>query len=245
MQTLKRKIIVFILILIIFFGFFSFFSFISLKKAITSTQKVAGAAKLQDLDATKAYIKDAKKDFNSTKRWLFFLTPLRAIPVAGWYVADAQRGVDAAIYGLNAAQTLTDAITPYADVLGLKGKGTFLGGTAQERLAKAIETLSKVTPQIDEVGRNLQAARGQIDQIQSWRYPDILPGNPGTKINTIKNSVDQLESFVVDTKPLLVVLPQIMGEDSEKKYLILFQNDKELRPTGGFITAYRSEERRV
>src|SRR3989344_7682206 len=238
MQTLKRKIIVFILILIIFFGFFSFFSFISLKKAITSTQKVAGAAKLQDLDATKAYIKDAKKDFNSTKRWIFFLTPFRVIPIAGWYVADIQRGVDAAIYGLNAAQTLTDAVTPYADVLGLKGKGTFLGGTAQERLASVIDTLSKVTPQLDSVGQDLGKARLQIDKIQAWRYPDILPGKPGTKIKNAKNAIDQIETFVVDTRPLIDVLPKIMGQDKEKKYLILFQNDKELRPTGGFITAY-------
>src|SRR3989344_7435825 len=29
-----------------------------------------------------------------------------------------------------------------------------------------------------------------------------------------------------------------MGLDDEKRYLILFQNDAELRPTGGFITAY-------
>src|SRR3989338_9536591 len=187
MQTLKRKIIVFILILIIFFGFFSFFSFISLKKAITSTQKVAGAAKLQDLDATKAYIKDAKKDFNSTKRWLFFLTPFRVIPIAGWYVADIQRGVDAAIYGLNAAQTLTDAVTPYADVLGLKGQGTFLGGTAQERLASAVETLSKVTPQLESVGKELTLVRDQVDKIQTWRYPNFLPGRPGEKIKNPKN----------------------------------------------------------
>jgi len=30
----------------------------------------------------------------------------------------------------------------------------------------------------------------------------------------------------------------VVGEPTEKKYLIIFQNDKELRPTGGFITAY-------
>lgn len=237
-QGFKREILIIILILVVFFGFFSFLSFISLKKAITSTQKVAGAAKLQDLDATKAYIKDAKKDFNSTKRWLFFLTPLRIIPVAGWYMADAQRGVDAAIYSLSAAQTLTDAVTPYADVLGLKGEGTFLGGTAQERLASVIDTLSKVTPQLDEVGKDLSEARSQIDKIQTWRYPDILPGKPSAKIKSAKNTIDQIETFVVDTRPLIDVLPKIMGQDKEKKYLILFQNDKELRPTGGFITAY-------
>lgn len=224
--------------LIVFFGFFSFIAFLSVKTAIVSTQKVAGAAKSQDLDAIKAYIKDARNNFNKTKRWLFFLTPLRAIPVAGWYMADAQRGVDAAIYGLGAAQTLTDAVTPYADVLGLKGKGTFLGGTAQERLASTIDTLSKVTPQLDQVGKDLGQARSQIDKIQPWRYPDILPGKPGSKIKSARNVIDQIETFVVDTRPLIDVLPKIMGQDKEKKYLILFQNDKELRPTGGFITAY-------
>ncbi|MBI2012520.1 DUF4012 domain-containing protein [Candidatus Curtissbacteria bacterium] len=211
---------------------------LSARAALATTQKAIGAAKLQDLDATKAYLKDARSQFRNTKRLLVLYTPLRVVPVLGWYVADIQRGVDAAVYSLEAANTFAEAITPYADVLGLKGQGTFLGGTAQERLAGAIETLSKVTPQLDEVGKNLEKARNQVDQIESWRYPDILPGKPGTRIKAAKNTIDQLESLVVDTKPLLLVLPEIMGQEEEKKYLVIFQNDKELRATGGFITAY-------
>ena len=33
-------------------------------------------------------------------------------------------------------------------------------------------------------------------------------------------------------------LPKLLGEPTEKRYLVLFQNDKELRSTGGFLTAY-------
>jgi hypothetical protein len=33
-------------------------------------------------------------------------------------------------------------------------------------------------------------------------------------------------------------LPEILGKNQEKTYLLLFQNDKELRATGGFLTAY-------
>lgn len=235
---MKRRLKLITLIIILILGIFGALSALSVKRAFSTTQKALGAAKLQDLDATKAYIRDANKQFKTTKNLMIVFTPLRIVPLFGWYVADAQRGVNVAISGLEAASTFAEAITPYADVLGLKGQGTFLGGTAQERLAKAIETLSKVTPQIDEVGKDLADARRQIDQIQSWRYPNFLPWDHGTKIDNIKNSIDQLESFVVDTKPLLLVLPEIMGQDQEKKYLILFQNDKELRPTGGFITAY-------
>jgi len=235
---MKRKISLVVFVLLIIVGFLVVGTALSAKKAIATTQKAIGAAKLQDLDATKAYLKDASKEFQTTRKFIFVFSPLRVIPVIGWYISDAQRGVSAAIATLDAADTFAEAITPYADVLGLKGQGTFLGGTAQERLAKAIETLSKVTPQVDEVGKNITQARSQIDQIQSWRYPDFLPGKPGTKLKGIKNTVDQLESFIVDSKPLLLVLPEIMGQQTEKKYLVLFQNDKELRPTGGFITAY-------
>src|SRR3989344_1302356 len=235
---MRGRLVKILLILLIVFGLLGARTAFAAKKAFTSLSKASGAFQLQDLAATKAYLADTKRDFESTKKPLIVFTPLRIIPLFGWYVADAQRGVNAAIEGVEAAIILTDAMTPYADVLGFEGEGTFLGGTAQERLAKAVETLAIISPQIDSVGENLKAARDQIDKIQSWRYPNFLPGKPGQKIDLAKNSIDQIETFVVDAKPLLEVLPGTMGQHQEKKYLVLFQNDAELRPTGGFITAY-------
>lgn len=235
---MKRRIILAVFILILTWIVFGILAAFSAFRAVKTTNQAVGAAKLQDLDATKAYLRDASGQFKTTQKLLLIHTPLRIIPLVGAYVSDIQNGVGAIIEGLEAGGIFTEAVTPYADVLGLKGQGTFLGGTAQERLAKVIETLGKVTPQIDEVGRKLTRARNQIDQISSWRYPNFIPGKPGAKVDTIKLTIGQLESLIVDTKPLLVVLPQIMGQDEEKKYLVLFQNDKELRPTGGFITAY-------
>lgn len=238
MLKARRKVLSIFIIFIVFFGLFGFLSALSAKRAISKSQQAVGAIKLQDLDATRAYLKDSKKQFEITKKALLVLTPVRIIPFFGWYVSDAQRGIDVAIHGLSAAQTLTEAIAPYADVLGLKGEGTFLGGTAQERLAKGIETLSKVSPQLDSVGKDLEKAKKEVNKIASWRYPNFLPGKPGQKLTGAKNTINDLESLVVDAKPLIEVLPEIMGQNEEKKYLILFQNDKEIRPTGGFITAY-------
>src|SRR3989344_4922946 len=45
-------------------------------------------------------------------------------------------------------------------------------------------------------------------------------------------------TLFVDAKPLLKQLPDILGKDEPKTYLILFQNDKERRATGGFLTSY-------
>lgn len=233
-RKIKRALILLVLFYLLLTAITGFFA----KQALSSAAKVAGAAKLQDLDATKAYIKDARGDLRKVKLSLAAFTPLRVTPFFGWYVADAQRGVNSAIAALSAAETITDAVTPYADVLGLKGEGTFLGGTAQERIALAIETLSKVTPQLEKIGSDLKVTKEQIDRIESWRYPNFLPGKPGSKLQTAKTAIDQIESFVVEAGPLIEVLPNIMGSSQEKKYLILLLNDKELRPLGGFITAY-------
>lgn len=235
---MKRRLKSIILIVIVVLGLLTLRAGLSAKAAISDSKKAAAAIKAQDLNAAKAHLKDAKHDFETTQKSLYVFTPLRVVPLLGWYVADAQRVTKAAVSGLEGALTFTEAITPYSDVLGLNGQGDFMGGTAQERLAKAVETLAIVTPKIDSVGKNLSDAREQIDKIESWRYPNFLPGKPGAKIDLAKNTTDQLVAFIVDSKPLLSVLPDIMGTDKEKKYLILFQNDKELRPTGGFITAY-------
>ena len=235
---MKRRLTSLLLLLVVVYGVLTVVAGISLRQAVKSTAKVAEAEKAQDLDGIKKSIGNAKGDFSRTKVILIAFTPLRVIPVLGWYVADAQRGASAAVAGLSATQTLAEAVTPYADVLGLKGKGTFLGGTAQERLSSVVETLSKVTPQLDSVGKDLTVVRKNVDQIQSWRYPNFLPKKPGEKIDRAKNAIDEVETFITEARPLIEVLPEIMGQNKEKKYLILIQNDKELRPTGGFITAY-------
>src|SRR3989344_7198280 len=157
-QQTKIKIRRLAALIIIFYIFFGLISAFFLIKAIKSTQKVIGAVKLQDLDATKAYLKDAKSDFKNAQRAQIAFTPLRIIPLFGWYLADVGRLTAAGAYSLSAAESLAEAVTPYADVLGLKGQGTFLCGTAQERLSLAIQTLSKVSPQLDKINADLQKA---------------------------------------------------------------------------------------
>src|SRR3972149_8248526 len=57
----------------------------------------------------------------------------------------------------------------------------------------------------------------------------------------MKKAIDMVNegvTLVSRSKPLLEAAPYLLGIESPRQYLILFQNDKELRPTGGFMTAY-------
>jgi hypothetical protein len=49
---------------------------------------------------------------------------------------------------------------------------------------------------------------------------------------------DKLRTLTQEGSVLAAGLPSILGQDVDKNYLILFENNMELRPTGGFIGSY-------
>ncbi len=209
----------------------------SATNAKTNLQTALASIRTGNLPEAKLKLDSAKKDLQQAKAVAFVYKPLTFIPFIGYYPADIEHGLSAGIDGIEAGLIVLQAVEPYADLLGL-GSGDFLGGTAQDRMQKAIQTLSKITPELDKVAAKLTQANKEMSQIDASRYPDFLPGKPKTNINLAKNYLVQGEKVLTETKPLLEVLPQIMGDDRAKKYLVLFLNDKELRPGGGFITAY-------
>lgn len=164
------------------------------------------------------------------------------VPVAKNYYADALHGVNASLAGLRAANLVVDAIAPYSDILGLEGEETVSTGsgkTTMDRVTFLVTTLDKIRPELDKIGEELEVVRNEIDQVNPNRYPEEIKGikireNLALAINTI----DQFSSLVNDAKPLLEVTPDLFGVNAPKYYFVLFQNDAELRPTGGFMTAY-------
>lgn len=57
----------------------------------------------------------------------------------------------------------------------------------------------------------------------------------GTSIPLSSKDIDSLIHF---TSGVIDVLPTLVGFDGQKRYLVLFQNNMELRPGGGFIGSY-------
>lgn len=185
-----------------------------------------------ELDKTKTYLVETRKNFNR-----MFL--LRFIPIANFYYGDADHLLKAGDYGLDSARIVIDSIKPYADVLGLKGSGSFSAGSAEDRIKTAVMTMGKITPQIDKIADSLVQIQKEVDGVNPDHYPTFLFGQkPKTALTQLKTLTDQGVDLVDQARPLIKVLPSLLGESEQKKYLVLFQNDKELRPTGGFITAY-------
>lgn len=242
----RKKILIVVGVIVVLLIIASIAIIIPAIKAYSSARdtyaqlKVAvDAVKKQNIEVASVELIKTKKSLTQTQNDLKALSYLQFVPLLNNYYNDASHLAEAGQHGLNAATLLVDSVKPYADVLGLKGKGSFVNGSAEQRIQTAVMTMGKITPRIDDIAKELVLAQKDINAVDPNHYPPFLGGEKiRAGLVTLKTATNEGVVFVTEAKPLIKVLPSLLGENSEKKYLVLFQNDKELRATGGFITAY-------
>lgn len=238
-KNLKSKIIP-ALLFILFFYFLIIGPFISIKKKanslITSAKELKQVFAKNDISLLKTKIGSFSKqyqDFEKTSKSVYWMS---FIP----YVSDFKNGVEAGGYLVNAAQESVVAIEPYADLIGFKkGETSFVEKSAEDRLQTAVLTLDKLVQKVDPIASDIDKANEKISKINPNRYPGkIGKSDIRGQIKNIRNQFAGAASLFVDAKPLIKKLPELLGSKEEKTYLILYQNDKERRATGGFWTFY-------
>lgn len=232
-----------------FFGLLAIFILVLIlpvKNIYSSAQKtarvaqVAGASiKNQDLEASSNNLRTLKENLLILKKDIDRLALLKYIPILGNYQSDGQHLVNAGIAGVEGAQITVDTLAPYADLLGLRGKSTFVSGSADDRIKTAVETLDKVTPKLSEISDKIGKAGMELSFVDPNRYPEKIGSiTVRSKMQSAKDIFADTADLFVNAQPLLGKLPEILGNKEPKTFLVLFQNDAELRATGGFLTAY-------
>ena len=206
------------------------------KILVASAKELKTAFSKNDIDLLNKKMQDFSKkhdDFEKSAKSIYWAA---FIP----YIADFKNAVEASDYLVRAGNESLMAITPYADLIGFKkGEISFVEKSAEDRLQTAILTLDKVLAKVDPISEDIKQAELRIEKIDERRYPKKIGKTlVREKIENIKEQFKGMASLFVEAKPLLKQLPAIFGSDKEKTYLVLFQNDKELRATGGFLTAY-------
>jgi len=215
------------------------------KQALVFTAEAKGIYEgLQSQNLNKAVEKVAstKKEFEKLNGQYQKMIWLRAIPFIGGYYRDGQRIFTGGRFLLESADLVVESLKPYSDLLGLEGdsqKRDEKEITTEERLILVLDTLDKIQPNLDKIGEKLDLAQTEIDKINPRRYPQSLFGKKiKEKVVSLIDTIDGTAQTVKEVKPIISHLKPILGVDEPKDYLLLFQNDAELRPTGGFLTAY-------
>ena len=211
-----------------------------LKKTVSALM-VAG--KSQDLVKIKSELVNTKSSLKALKSSFVIISPFRIVPFLGSYISDASHLINAGLYGMDFSDIVLTTIEPYSDLLGLTGgKDNAIGDgtkTAKDRIDFIVKSIPDLIPNIDKISAKTALIEKELSGINPERYPvRIGKTEVRSKVKSGLELFREAASFVTNGKPLLEAAPYLLGIDSERTYLLLFQNDKELRPTGGFMTGY-------
>ncbi len=104
----------------------------------------------------------------------------------------------------------------------------------QAQSAKIITWLFELEPELIGIKANLDLALYNLENIGQngilWPIKDQL--------TTVKEKVAEAHLIADRALPILRLLPVLGGWPEESRFLVLFQNNDELRPTGGFLGSY-------
>lgn len=221
-----------------------FFVYQSGLKLINSAKKLSQAAQSKDLIKIQSEIAGTRGSLKAFDSSFKLLSWARIIPFAGGYVSDVGHGVKAGEAALDAGDIVITTVQPYADLLGLSGRDNVLAAktgeqTTQERIDFVLKTIPNLIPKIDSISEKVKTVSDEISQINPDRYPQKYQGKEfKSQIINAQGLAQEAATLLVNGKPMLENAPYLLGMDSPRTYLVLFQNDKEIRPTGGFMTAY-------
>lgn len=180
-----------------------------------------------DPDRAEALIMETRQDIKTLKKETAVFMPLT--PYLGWvptvgstlvnapaFMTMAESGIDGAAFavrGLKPALLIMQDDNP-SEASMLSQLSSILVDATPDLIA-ANEKLAEVA-----------AARAEITNV------DELPW----RLQTLFALSDEWLPFAQDGLALTAVLPEILGENGPRTYLLIAQNEDELRPTGGFIS---------
>jgi len=229
-----------LILFIVFLYFFIVGPIIGVRGKIKVLSASAGQMKQaftdNDIDKLDKSVDDFVKKYEVFRKSARKLYWTSFIP----YGSDFKNAVEGGYYAIAAIDKTVESIKPHAELIGFKkGESSFIEKSAEDRLQTAVLTLDKILVNYDEIAKNLEEADKRITEINPNRYPKKFGKTEiRTNIANYKNQFIGATNLFVNASPLIKRLPEIFGKDEEKTYLILFQNDKERRATGGFLTSF-------
>ncbi len=137
----------------------------------------------------------------------------------------------------SAGQQLVRGLHPYADYFQkLEPAASFneTAGGGSRTYQEELEAMEEGVGHIDEATIEISLAQEALEDLNTDLYPDILT----QYLDELKNRTETLDENVSQASDFAHFLPEILGKNGRKTYIVLFQNPMELRSTGGWLTSF-------
>lgn len=230
----NRRLLIFLVFLAALIIVPGYLAFAGAKDAIKHSKALVEGYKSQNFDFLKTEINATKNSLQKVDFSLNLLFWMKIIPILGGYYSDIKNFSEAGVEELQAMDVLFSQLESSKDELMFNGHEK----SGPERVTQAIKILQKATPHLTQVEGNFKRGAKLVETIDTGKYPSNIKGVNVQKLLSLAKNFLLGAGAAVENKEILEVTPALLGDPSQKQYLLLFQNDKEIRSTGGFITAF-------
>jgi uncharacterized protein DUF4012 len=197
--------------------------------AIVSVLKAKADAEQFNWQGAHADFERARAEFDAAGRSLGIFGPAIA-SVLGKLpgLSSVRTGHDLLLAG----QLLSDAGASITNALVSLGKaGESSSETHEVVLTGALEQLDTA---FRSAARNVDRADALLQNISV----DQIPEENRSQLSEFKERLPALRKLIDTGSATVAFARSFLGEDRPRRYLVLFQNSSELRPTGGFPGSY-------
>jgi hypothetical protein len=91
---------------------------------------------------------------------------------------------------------------------------------------------------IKELNQKLIPILGELNTNLSKLPITFVPGHRGDVLRQLNQDIPKLQQALIDSEPYIDIFLNFVGSDIVKKYVFIFQNNQEIRATGGFIGSF-------
>ena len=142
--------------------------------------------------------------------------------------------------GISAVQAVLPTLNHVAPLFGFRTtttRVTPVAMTGREKIQAVIKALPTVVPALTKVYPTLMEANHQFQMVNPADL-SVLGPHVVHEVSTAKNLSNVLIKNLPGIQKEIPVIQRILGIPTSQKYLLFFENSGELRPGGGFMTAY-------
>ncbi len=208
---------------------------------------ISEALTARDLVTLEETLKETERDLsalrNTREEKFGWARNLKLFKISEFY-SDSDRFMKAAQLSIDALRETSRIVTPFSDAAGLRVSAD-QEVVQHEGLMEAFQSWVSIMPQVadqmDGVIAIISQIGDELEPIDASKYPENVRGFPlRDSVIFVKTNLGDADVYAPDIKRALTIVPRLLGTDSSiaKRYMVIMQNDKELRPTGGFWTNY-------
>ena len=99
-------------------------------------------------------------------------------------------------------------------------------------------TLVDAMQKIQDLNKKLVPALDKLNASFEKLPINFVPGYRGDVLKQLSQDIPRLKQAIIDSDPYINIFLNFVGSDIVKRYLFIFQNNQELRATGGFIGSF-------